>query len=521
MAAGLLFVGITAAAGGSGAVVGSKMFDKARGKYYQHQSQKSFHLIIGASTYEEAVQWKMAMEHVIKELVEEENEDGEANETEQWRIAHTLSSGGEGGVETSPRATKKSLLSPPASPKHGTDGNDINDTVMYHDLTPKWVPIHGGGMALWGVAGGNLRIYREERSPHLLQQHAHHLTSSSAPYWLFAQPQTSPFPTIPRFRSDVGLVGQPFPPFKASISLKANSLDAFMCLMCSGRMQDDDAFNSGDGIGIPRIPVPNSGQIASFRIIETMDDHMDVIHLVFRPLYLFPSWTAPRDFVLYRFWKYDDDGTYQICFDSGEHRECPPVTSYVRGEMHSVYTIAPLKKKKRRGTTATASDPAADPRRPNLKNEECLLSHVVQVDPRGWVPTTSSLPFVRNQGYGDAFAVMALNQMCDVKEALDTSRFVAVPMDESTHASSRLRGSTQRRLLGRGATTASATRVNRLLRGSSGSSARGGSSNQHQIYMSESGDVSDDEADYDLYSGSVNESSQQDSRLSSEPPPTP
>ena len=122
------------------------------------------------------------------------------------------------------------------------------------------------------------------------------------------------------------------------MNLRANSLDAFMCLMCSGQILNAEDPNGGGGggkaVSMARVPVPNSGQIASFLIVETMDDHMDVIHLVFRPLYLFPLWTAPRDFVLYRFWKFDDDGTYQICFDSGQHRDCPPVPGYVRGEMH-------------------------------------------------------------------------------------------------------------------------------------------------------------------------------------------
>ena len=454
LAAGLVFVGITAAAGGSGAVVGSKMLDKARGKYHQHQKQKSFHLVIGATTYDEAIRWKKAMETVIKELVMEA-EGGIDGDEIDWRIKQTLSGGGDDAMpDSAPRvgdASSVAAVAAPLSPKrritiqgdmplspvhNGSVGSIIENA---YDSTPKWAPIQGG-MALWGIlgalggGGGNFRIYREERS-HII------CSSPSTPYWLFSQPSTSPFPRIPRFRSDVGLVGQPFPPLKASMTLKANSLDAFMCLMCSGRIQDDEDYNTASG----KIPMPNSGQIASFLIIETMDDHMDVIHLVFRPLYLFPSWTVPRDFVLYRFWKYDDDGTYQICFDSGEHRDCPPVPGYVRGQMHSVYTIAPLKQKKKRGApTGAATGPGGSSAstggsaqshtgatRPNLMNEECLLSHVVQIDPRGWVPSTSSLPFFRNQGYGDAFAIMALHQMLDVKEALDSARFVAVPMDNA------------------------------------------------------------------------------------------
>eukprot|EP00571_Detonula_confervacea_P003365 CAMPEP_0172325374 /NCGR_PEP_ID=MMETSP1058-20130122/53837_1 /TAXON_ID=83371 /ORGANISM="Detonula confervacea, Strain CCMP 353" /LENGTH=1269 /DNA_ID=CAMNT_0013041897 /DNA_START=65 /DNA_END=3874 /DNA_ORIENTATION=- len=575
LAAGLVFVGITAAAGGSGAVVGSKVLDKAWGKYALRKSQKltqkSFHLIIGSGTYEEAMKWKMAMEQVIKELVEESDEEG--NEVgEEWRIKQCFSGSAaeDGGADniTTATLTSPAALSAPLSPKmsmmvrnnnehptptnmngsmagiiHSNNGSNINENAThYHDMTPKWVPIQGGGMALWGIlgalggGGGNLRIYREERSGPT----PYHSYSSAE--WLFSQPPvTSAFPTMPRFRPDVGLAGQPFPPFKASIALKANSLDAFMCLMCSGRIHNDEEFNlSGGGNGAVsgnRIPVvvPNSGQIASFRIIETMDDHMDVIHLVFRPIYLFPSWTAPRDFVLYRFWKYDDDGTYHICFDSGQHRDCQPVPGYVRGEMHSVYTIAPLKPKKKRGTatagtTATAatnvggshkkppSSAAGSSNRPNLMNEECLLSHVVQIDPRGWVPTTSSLPFLRNQGYGDAYAIMALHQMLDVKEALDSARFVAVPMDGTQNTAFGVgqggrRAKLPRRLLANsnkdGGVGGSVQRVGiRPMQNTSCGLTRGGSGGgqqQQQIYMptletSESGDgfEDDDEADYDF-----------------------
>ncbi|KAL7549963.1 hypothetical protein ACHAWF_013217, partial [Thalassiosira exigua] len=443
LAAGLVFVGIAGAAGGSG-MVGGKVLGKARGKYHQHKGRKCFHLILGAETFKEAMRWKAALEGVIQELARETEEDEEELE---WSLGQTHVGSGEldgSGGDTMMVKTSRAATAAPLTPKrtpangnvaatptsNGVGGCRVNS---YCDLASRWVPIQGGGAALWGIlgalgGGGNLRIYREERSP---------LIHPSP--WLFDEkPKAPAFPSIPRFRTDVGLAGQPFPPFKASVVLKANSLDAFMCLMCSGRILDDEgSWVQGRGrTGPHRVPVPNSGQIASFRIIETMDDHMDVVHLVFRPLYLFPSWTAPRDFVLYRFWKHDDDGSYQVCFDSGLHRDCPPAPGYVRGEMHGVYTIAPLKRKRGRGTrnvptTSIAPPSTAGAGRSNkaLTNEECLLSHVVQIDPRGWVPTTSMLPFLRSQGYGDAFAIMALHQMLDVKEALDSTRFVTVPID--------------------------------------------------------------------------------------------
>ena len=544
LAAGLVFVGVTAAAGGSGAVMGSRVLDRARGKYFHHHSQKSFHLIIGAATYEEAMQWKKAMEHVIKELVDESNESaGEMGE--EWRVKK-VSSGGEKNAEDAGGGATAAALAHSMS-SNGVSGgsaiNDVREKVMHHDImTPKWVPIQGGGMALWGIlgalggGGGNLRIFREELSGGCGGDGGGASTYNpyslySAP-WLFTQPTNSTFPTIPRFRSDIGLAGHPFPPFKASVTLKSNSLDAFMCLMCNARIHNDEYVNYNGVSG--RVPMPNSGQIASFRIIESMDDHTDVIHLVFRPLYLFPSWTAPRDFVMYRFWKYDDDGTYQICLDSVQHRDCPPVPGYVRGDMHSVYTIAPLKWKKSRcpidgGTAGAVSASASHASRPNMMNEECLLSHVVQVDPRGWVPTTSSIPFFRNQGYGDAFAIMALHQMLDVKETLDKIRFVSVPIDgtQSTTSGGSHRGRSKTKrstkhcdnrqvvdsggTLGRGNRRAfpKLERSNSDLLASAVESSNCGQREQNifvpALYRTDSADITDDDADYDFNNSRVRE----------------
>jgi hypothetical protein len=534
-AVALVVFGITAAAGGSGAMVGSRVFDKAQKKYDEHRSHKSFHLLIGAATYEEAMKWKLAMEYVIKELVNESDECSK-EVGQEWSLHQCLSfgdqEGGDNGDVTSVANALSSGFSSPiapkTSPKSGPDGATIiggTENTTCHDMTPKWVPIQGGGMALWGIigalggGGGNLRIYREELP--VGSPYDPYPTYSSP--WFFSQPQTSAFPTIPKL--GLGLSGQPFPPFKSSVGLKSTSLDAFMCLMCSGRIHNDEEFSgSGNGAG-GGIPLPNSGQIASFRVLETIDDHNDVIHLVFRPLYLFPSWTAPRDFVLWRFWKYEDDGTYQICYESGEHRDCPRIQGYVRGVMHSVYTIAPLKWKKKRGaidggslgaTTSSVSSNLSG--RPNLMNEECLLSLVVQIDPKGWVASTSSIPFFRNQGYGDAFAIMALHQMLDVKEVLDTMRFVAVPMD-GTHNTSfdepysgRRGGKPPKRLSSNGKAGSSDfqranTRHVRNTVGGGAARGRAGTCQRQQPHLPIteayfSGDVSDEDAEYEFkYSG--------------------
>jgi hypothetical protein len=56
--------------------------------------------------------------------------------------------------------------------------------------------------------------------------------------------------------------------------------------------------------------------------------------------------------------------------------------------------------------------------------QECLLTAVVQVDPRGWIPKRS-LPL----SWCDAFAVSALLQVLDIRDAIDHDRFVPLSFD--------------------------------------------------------------------------------------------
>ena len=46
---------------------------------------------------------------------------------------------------------------------------------------------------------------------------------------------------------------------------------------------------------------------------------------------------------------------------------------------------------------------------------ECLLTHIVQVSPLGWVPTSS-------RAYPQAFGVDALNHILDIRDTLDGDR---------------------------------------------------------------------------------------------------
>ena len=402
LAVGLVFVGITAAAGGSGAM--------AEASY--KRSKDSTSLVIAAPTLEEAQAWRDAILAAIAAQGNGAVARGIGKQSSLFKV--------------DPRSM---LRSPATSPRNDTSGDamgglsprsmDSADNQGFGlpiSFETQWIPIDTSP-SLLGIGGGlsstgGMRIFREE------------------PLVLSGATRTDRQMYRQR-KSMLAVVGSEGHyaclPLKASLVLPASPLDAFMWLMSHSRIENPD-----------QVPLqPNSGQRASFRIIETIDDHCDIIHVVHRPLYLFPSWTAPRDYCLFRYWRFEADGTYIICYDSVEHRECPPTPEYVRGSLYGVQTIAPKRRHRRSG---------AHPR--GVDDEECLLTHHVQVDPKGWVPKSSSASssyfpssILRSfaggisSGYVEAFGISALLCSLDVKDALNNDRFVQVSMDTNRQSS--------------------------------------------------------------------------------------
>jgi len=168
---------------------------------------------------------------------------------------------------------------------------------------------------------------------------------------------------------------------RAEVCIPCNSFEAFMCLMAS----------------------PHStlcGVVESMRLVHTFNDHSDVIHLCLRRQFLFPTWTAPRDFCFNRFWRYDDNGTYTVCWDSIIHKDCPPVKGFVRGEIHSVFVVTP-----RKGPT------------PDADATECLVTQVVQIDPKGWI--------WKSFDYMGTLTARMLWNLLDLKDTIQRERFEA------------------------------------------------------------------------------------------------
>ncbi|WVZ15245.1 hypothetical protein V8G54_012811 [Vigna mungo] len=78
-------------------------------------------------------------------------------------------------------------------------------------------------------------------------------------------------------------------------------------------------------------------------VIDHIDDHTDIIHV---KLYndRLPWGMKPRDFLLQRYWRRENDGTYVLSFHSVHHKTCLPQRDYVRASLQSGgFLITPVK----------------------------------------------------------------------------------------------------------------------------------------------------------------------------------
>ena len=140
-------------------------------------------------------------------------------------------------------------------------------------------------------------------------------------------------------------------------------------------------------------------------------------HYYYYYYYYYYYLLAPRDFCLIRYWKDNQDGSYVICFNSTSHPDVPLIPGYIRGDLHCAYVTAPPKRK------------AGGMEEDDIS--ECLLTFVAQLDPKGWI--------WESFGYTKLFLKNVMLHVLDVKDALDSSRFLQVHFDRPVSASS-LRG---------------------------------------------------------------------------------
>lgn len=137
------------------------------------------------------------------------------------------------------------------------------------------------------------------------------------------------------------------PSFKTLQVVDGSPSSIFMYLMCINNYRVWDA------------------SVERAEVVHTIDDHSDIIHIVYKPVWIWPIWLAPRDLCLLRYWRRADDGSYIICMQSALHPECPPMHGRVRANCNGGgFVISP---------SVTQVDETTS-----------MVTNVVHMDPRGW-----------------------------------------------------------------------------------------------------------------------------------------
>lgn len=96
-------------------------------------------------------------------------------------------------------------------------------------------------------------------------------------------------------------------------------------------------------------------------VVENLDGHTDIIHIQLYNHWL-PWAMKRRDFLLRRYWRREEDGTYVILYHSVFHRKCPPQEGYVRACLKSGgYVITPT-----------------------AQGKECVIRHMLAIDWKCW-----------------------------------------------------------------------------------------------------------------------------------------
>eukprot|EP00899_Mesostigma_viride_P025932 jgi/Mesvir1/6523/Mv16788-RA.1 len=146
--------------------------------------------------------------------------------------------------------------------------------------------------------------------------------------------------------------------------------------------------------------------VSSSRVVERIDKHMSIAHIVLEPLESWPFSLWPRDLCLLQYWRREDDGSYVVLMHSTTHPKCPELPGHVRAIMTGGgYTITPRKAKYAF---------------PDGKARDCLVTYVVE----GY----THMPRVINAWrwalrLDDMTALQATHVAC-IREAAEQSQFI-------------------------------------------------------------------------------------------------
>ncbi|CAK4631368.1 unnamed protein product [Aphanomyces euteiches] len=183
----------------------------------------------------------------------------------------------------------------------------------------------------------------------------------------------------------------PTPVLKASLSIPASADAVFEMLH-----QLDSPFYKTNNV------------LQAAKMVASVDRHTDVVHWELQPIYLWPVVVEQRDFCLMRYWRRLTNGSYVVWMHSTTYKDCPS-GKCIRGDL--------------KGGGFVITPPRSD-----ADDTSCLVTFVVQMNPRGWLDST----IATHLSYFQSYHVALLDMLVDLKAAFHASTYLRVKAFKST-----------------------------------------------------------------------------------------
>ncbi|KAH9192523.1 hypothetical protein AeNC1_005496 [Aphanomyces euteiches] len=179
------------------------------------------------------------------------------------------------------------------------------------------------------------------------------------------------------------------PSFKASRVVPGKPLEVFRLLM------DTSIRSMWDN------------SVESIRVLQTIDSHSDIVHVVYKPVWLWPIWLPASDVCLLRYWRETEDGSFVLCVQSAVHAECP-MTDHIRALCQGG------------GVTVSPPTNSTDP-------STSLVSMVVHMNPQGIYGV-----WLRRLHLVFQYIQPQLLALIGLEEMMESKKYMALHEDDET-----------------------------------------------------------------------------------------
>ncbi|ETV67107.1 hypothetical protein H257_16648 [Aphanomyces astaci] len=387
--------------------------------FFLHALPKDHHqpagFMVGCESREYATCWRNAIIHAIDNTDVSVDHHPRSPTTAPATAASSSSSS-----SSSLRREPIHMGQPSSTSSLDLQQQDVGRRELLAKMDRKW-PMFRGTYDVCSVVGG-MTIHSEQRSSKPAGS-GDASASSSKPEWQSWQQLNSllvsaiSVAVISFVAGGIGGISIP-----TSFAFALAAAGGTLWLRSADEDEDVPSFKAsrvvpGTPLEVFRLLVDTSvrglwdGAVDSMRVLQTLDAHSDIVHIVFKPVWLWPLWLPASDACLLRYWRETEDGSYVLCVQSAVHAECP-VTDHVRVLCQGGgVTVSP-----RCTSSASTSDVPTS-----------LVSMVVHANPQGLFGA-----WMRRMHVVFQYIQPQLLALIGLEEAMEARKYMALAHDAAT-----------------------------------------------------------------------------------------